>query len=90
MSGRLKASAMDRILRWHGEHVAEQIARAIEATAAGPGELCEDTYCPDFIRHQQSRQDAATARRIGAGTGGVPGAQPACSGVTAARRAGAR
>ena len=90
MKGRAKASAIDRVKHWHGAWLAEQIARAIEATAAGPGELCEDTYCPDFIRHQQCRQDAATARRIGAGTGGVPGAQPACGGVTATRRAGAR
>jgi hypothetical protein len=86
VKGRHKTSAMDRILRWHGAQVAEQIARTIEATAAGPGGLCTDPYCPDFQRHEQARQDAATARRIGAGTDGAPGTQPACSRNFAATR----
>jgi hypothetical protein len=76
VKGRRKTSAMDRVLRWQSALTAERIARAIEATAAGPGQLCEDPYCPDFQRHEQARQDAATARRIG----GVR-VQPACDGV---------
>ena len=65
MTGKRKTSAMKRILAWNRETVAERIAREILATAAGPGELCEDPECPDFQRHAQARQDAATARRIG-------------------------
>ena len=72
---------MDRILAWQAQITAEQIARAIEATAAGPGELCTDPYCPDFQRHEQARQDAATARRVG----GIR-VQPACGVLTAVRR----
>ena len=78
MKGRRKASAMDRILAWQAQITAEQIARTIETTTAGPGELCADPYCPDFQRHEQARQDAATARRIG----GIR-VQPACAALTA-------
>jgi len=59
VKGRRKASAMDRILAWQRQITAEQIARAIEADAAGPGGLCEDPYCPDFVRHEAKRQAAA-------------------------------
>jgi len=69
---------MDRILAWQAQITAEQIARAIEADAAGPGGLCEDPYCPDFVRHEAKRQAAATARRIG----GIR-VQPACAALTA-------
>ena len=56
MKGRRKASAMDRILAWQAQITAEQIARAIEADAAGPGGLCEDPYCPDFVRRSEERR----------------------------------
>ena len=81
MKGRRKASAMDRILAWQAQITAEQIARAIEADAAGPGGLCEDPYCPDFVRHEAKRQAAATARRVG----GIR-VQPACGALTAGWR----
>jgi hypothetical protein len=81
VKGRHKTTAMDRILRWQSGITAEQIARAIEANAAGPGQLCTDPYCPDYQRHEQARQDAATARRIGGAR-----AQPACPDMAAGRR----
>jgi len=45
--------------------VAEEIARAIEASVCEPGEHCVDRFCPDCIRYRQSVEDAATARRVG-------------------------
>ncbi len=45
---------------------AEDIAREILLSVAGPGVCCEDPYCPDAIRARQAKVDADLARRIGA------------------------
>lgn len=86
--GRHYTSAMERILKWHTELAVEQIAQAIEDAAAGPGERCEDPYCPDFLRHEQRRQDVATVRRAGAmiaaGRSPVIERQPPCPSAVAA------
>lgn len=62
--------AKHRLMAWNDRElralVAEEIAKEILATVAGPGACCEDPYCPDRIRYRQSQADAAVARRIGA------------------------
>jgi hypothetical protein len=47
------------------EIAAEDIAREIELSAAGPGETCDDPACPDAIRWRQSMACADIARRVG-------------------------
>ena len=65
MAGKRKQNAMDRILAWHGQKVAERIAQAILVSVSGPGETCEDPACPDRIRYLAGVAHAATARQIG-------------------------
>lgn len=45
--------------------MAEEIARAIEQSVCAPAGQCANRFCPDCIRYEQTRKDAATARRIG-------------------------
>jgi hypothetical protein len=63
--------AKHKLMGWCEEQwrviVATVIAEEIELSVAGPGECCDDPYCPDAIRFRQSMACADIARRVGDG-----------------------
>jgi hypothetical protein len=88
MRGKRRSKAWNEATRQYGQMIGEQIAMAMLATTAGPGQQCEDRSCPDYYKHLQSRIDAAEAMRVATaiGEGRYPAYEPkpACSALTAA------